>query len=387
MAAARAKPQAQPDLPLQVAEGCHLHMPESVYFGARALGSSDLKALYWDAASWWAASVHNPNRRQPQRMTRAVGKDMGSGLHTLVLEGEDAYTSRFVVEPDSQSNRYARTRQAIIKLLAERGIKIARGDFDMGRLYAHVRRAGIGHLVWDVAYADYEKAKREGRTIITTDEDRRLRYTAHLISRHKELGAAFQGGLSEVSVFWRRPEDPATLLRARFDYLRVRRMYDLKSLGNWSGRDIGAAVARAIEDHDYGIQRRLYAEAWERMAEFVAAGQVHAWAPDGGGSPVRAEERGFLERIAAAGAPEWVWVFVQMPVDDIGHERGAIVAPRWHAPQGRLWDESGRKIEQALDDYRRFRDDRGLAQPWAWVDGLKELTDADLRVRTKKEIE
>lgn len=386
MPAARAKPQPQADLPLPVAEGVHLRMPESTYFGARALGSSDLKALYWDAASWWAASTHNPNRRRPQRTSRAAGKDMGSGLHALVLEGEDAYARRFIVEPDAESNRYARTRKAIVDLLATKGVRVPRGEFDMQKLYGLARRNGVAHLVWDVAYADYERAKREGRTVITTDEDRRLRYTAHLIARHKELGAAFQGGLTEVSVFWRREEDPKTLMRARFDYLRIRRMFDLKSLGNWSGRDIDGAIAAAIVDQDYGIQRRLYAEAFERLVAFVAAGNVHGWESGPGSAATFAAERAYLERVVAGGTPEWVWVFVQMPVDDIGHERGAILAPRWHAPAGRLWDESGVKIEKALEDYRRFRTDRGLSQPWAWVDELKELTDADVRVRTKKEL-
>ena len=105
--------QAQASMPMPVAEGVHLHMPESVYFGAGALGSSDLKMLYWDAPSWWASSRFNLERREPERITRSVAKNLGTGLHALVIEGEDAYTSKFVVEPDAASNRYAKTRKAM----------------------------------------------------------------------------------------------------------------------------------------------------------------------------------------------------------------------------------------------------------------------------------
>lgn len=386
MTAARRTEPAQAALPLQVAEGVHLHMPESAYFGARAIGSSDLKTLYWDAPSWWAASAWNLDRRESDRPGRSVAKDLGSGLHALVLEGEEAYQRRFVVEPDSASNRYARTRKAQIDLLAKHGVRVPRGEFDNSKIYAAIRREGLAHLVWPTAFADYEKAKREGRQHITTDEDRRLRFTAHLIGQHREVGPAFRGGLAEVSIFWRRPEDPATLMRARIDYLRARRMLDLKSIGNWRGRDIDGAIRQAIEDHDYDIQRRLYAEAFTQLVKFVDAGKVHGWGDDGGGRPVPKEERELLARIAAAGEPEWVWVFVQIRADDIGRERAAVVAPRFHRAAGRLWDEAGVKIETALANYRTSRDQHGLNQPWSFVDEAKELVDDDIRIRTKKEM-
>lgn len=371
----------QAALPMPVAEGVHLSMPESAYFSAGALGSTDIKTLYWDAPTWWAASRFNLDRREPERMTRSVAKNLGTGLHSLVIEGEAAYTTKFVVEPDAASNRYAKTRKAMIDLLAEKGIRVPRGEFDMGRLYGLIRREGLGHLVWHTAYGDYEKARGEGREHITTDEDRRLRFTASLIRKHPQVGPAFQGGLGEVSVFWRRPEDPATLMRARIDYLRVRRMLDLKTIGNWRGRDIDGAIRQAIEDFDYDIQRRLYVEAFEQLVQFVAEGRVFAW-----GDNIRAEDRELLTRIAAGGMPEWIWVFVQLRVDDIGRERAAIVAPRFHRAEGRIWDQAGEKIEAGLSAYRSFRDSIGLHRPWSVVEDAKQLVDEDIRTRTKKEM-
>lgn len=388
MTAARRKTTEpeQASMPLPVEEGCHLHMPESVYFGAGALGSSDLKMLYWDAPSWWASSRFNLERREPERITRSVAKNLGTGLHALVIEGEDAYTSKFVVEPDAASNRYAKTRKAMIDLLAEKGIRVPRGEFDNSKIYAAIRREGLTHLVWHTAYADYEKAKNEGREHITNDEDRRLRFTAHLIKTHPQVGPAFKGGLGEVSIFWRRPEDPDTLLRARIDYLRVRRMLDLKTVGNWRGKDIDGAIRQAIEDFDYDIQRRLYPEAFDQLVKFVDRGKVFAWDETGIGRNVVKDERELLTRIAAGGMPEWVWVFVQLRVDDIGRERAAIVAPRFHLAEGRIWDQAGEKIEAGLRAYRAFRKEIGLHRPWSVVEETKQLVDEDIRTRTKKEM-
>jgi len=387
VSASRQKPSPQRELHLQIPEGVHLRMPDEVYFNARAIGSSDLKTLYWDPTSWWFQSDYNPERRRAQARApnRRTALDLGTALHALVLEGEAAYTSRFIIEPDSASNSLARTRLAMIRLLEQRGVRVERGE-SRSNIQAMIRRHGLAHKVWDTAYADYERARQNGLQHISTDEDRRLRHTAHLIATHEELGPAMKGGLSEVAVFFRRPEDPRTLLRAKFDKLRIQRMFDLKSIGNWKGRDIDGAIRQAIEQNDYDIQRRFYPEAYEALVRFVRAGKVFAWDPSGEDSAVLADERALLVKIVEGGEMVWVWIFVQIRVDDIGKERAPVIAPRFHRAEGRLWDDAGVKVEAALKSYRELRDKFTLDRPWALIDSTRELEDGDIRSLMKREI-
>lgn len=376
----------QRSLDMPVLPGVHLNMPDSAYFAVDALGSSDMKALYWDAPSWWAQSRHNRNRKITRGAYRRSGKDMGTALHTLVIQGVEAYEAAYAIEPDDGRPDWLRTRDQIRAALREINVEIPKGDFSEATLNRLVRRHGLAHRVFDTARLDYESARRAGRLHVSEDEDRRLRYTADLIHGDPELGPAFSGGLGEVAVFWRREDDPSILLRAKFDYIRRRRIFDLKKIGNSRGRDPDTAIRIAIDEYDYDIQRRLYPEAWERMAEFVAAGQVHAWAADGDRARVLGHEREALEAITAAGTPDWCWVFVQLPVDDVGQERGAVVAPRFHLPEGRFWDSGGRKIETALGAYRKFRDEFSLERPWRVVQQAYVLTDDDVRSRERREI-
>lgn len=381
----------QVPLDLQVPEGVHLGIPDAVYFDARAIGSSDLKVLYWQAESWWYASWLNHRRAEKVKSARKAHFDIGHGLHDLVLLGEDAYRARFAFEPDEDSGHWLRTPLEVKRALKELGREVR--DKHGAALMLEAKRAGIANRVWDLAWSNFESQKRRGRPYLTEDDDMRIRQTARLILDHEELGPVMrQDGLSEVAVFWRRAEDPQTLLRAKFDRLRFQRMFDLKHMGNWRGRDIDGAIAEAIQDQDYGIQRRFYSEAFDRLVEFVKAGQVHGWGEDGQPAGVVKSERALLETIASGGSamdPEgtaWVWVFVQLRNDAAGSERAPVVAPRWHSPEGRIWDEAGVKIETALETFRRLRGSFGLEKPWALVTKTHRLIDADVRSRLKRDL-
>lgn len=375
----------QAPLNLQMPEGVHLDISDDAYFGARAIGSSDLKTLYWQPESWWFQSYLNPRRRMRVKAFRKQALDLGTALHDLVLLGEEAYQARFIFEPDEESGHWLMTPLEVKAELRKMGKNV---DQVYGwKLNEMAKRAGLGPRVWEVAWTTFANAKKAGDPYLTEDEDMRVRHTARLLLGHPELKDAFRGkGLSEVAVFWRRPEDPDTLLRAKFDRIALQRMFDLKSLGNWRGRDIDGAIEQSIQDQDYGIQRRFYHEAFLKLIEFVLEGRVHAWAPDGGSRPVIKQDREILSAIAAGGPATWVWVFVQLRNDTVGQERAPMIIPRWHRPEGRIWNEGGVKIQVALESYRRLRAEFGLDQPWAKIDEAKELTDSDVRSRVKREI-
>jgi hypothetical protein len=375
----------QPELPLALPTGVHLRLPPRVYDDSHALGAEDLAKLYWDPTSWWAQSEHNPHRREPRRLARRYTRNTADALRILLTQGVSAYEAAFVIEPDDGRSDWARTRDEIRTVLRSKGVEIPKSDFSDRTLWGLIRKHGLVHRVFEVARADYEAARRAGRRHLTEHDDRRLRETARLIRAHKDLGPALIGGVFEAAVLWRREDDPDTLLRARFDYLRPQRIFAIERVETRGARDIDGAIRRTIEDNDLEIPRRLLAEAWERLVGFVAEGQVHAWDETGGRAAVLSDERDMLKAYAA-GDPVWVWIFIQQPVDEIGAERGTVIAPRWHQAGGKVWDAGGEKIEAALSSYREFRQRFALDRQWAVIDEAKELLDADVRTRLKREM-
>jgi hypothetical protein len=386
MTAPRRVSSPQGQLPLQLPEGVHLRLPARMYEEAHAIGADDLRLLYWDPTSWWAQSEHNPHRHAPRRLARRYQRNTTDALRILVTQGDEAYAAAFTIEPDDARSDLARTRDEIRTLLRGKGVEIPKGDFSDRTMWGLVRKHGLSHRVFEVARADYEAARRAGRRNLSEHDDRRLRETARMIRAHGDLGPALTGGVFEATVLWRREEDPGALLCARFDYLRRRRIYDLQRVTTTGARDIDGAIRRTIEENDLEISRRLLPEAWERMADFLAEGQVYAWDESGERAAVLSADRDLLKSYVDAGAPEFVWIFVQLPVDEIGAEKGVVVAPRWHRPEGRIWEAGAEKIDAALEAYRAFRGRFALARQWAVIDDTKELVDADIRTRLKREM-
>lgn len=370
----------QAALPLILEEGIHLNLPNRIYHAAHAIGSSDIEKLDKDSHSWWFDTPFNAHRREPKKRSPALL--LGDALHVLMLEGDDAYASRFIVEPDSARGHWVRTRDAMRDLLRERGVELPKGEFNPSRLAALCRRAGIAHLVWDVAYADYERARDSGQDIITTDQDRRLRHMAHLVAQHPDLGANLRAGLSEVSVFWRRPDRPEILLRARFDKLLPGWCIDLKTFSNHRGHEPDEATFDAIAEHGYDVQAELYREAREKMAGFLAERRVFAWRDNrdensggvmAGPGRVLDADRKALADIVAVDPWRWCWIFYQVRSDEAGNARAPIVVPWWEWPEGPMFDNARAVIDRALDNFTARVGEFGLHKDWAVVKPIRRL--------------
>jgi len=114
-------------------------------------------------------------------------------------------------------------------------------------------------MVWDKMTADH-RAKHEGKTFITAQQDRRIRISVKMITAHEEISKAFTGGYAEVSIFWYCRKTGAPI-KARMDYLKMRTIVDLKSFGNNAGMPIDRAIERTIANYRYNLQHVIYVEA------------------------------------------------------------------------------------------------------------------------------
>ncbi|MEL6323784.1 MAG: hypothetical protein AAFQ84_06100 [Pseudomonadota bacterium] len=341
--------------------GVYLNLPEDVYFSVDALGSSDLKTLYRDPSSWWYGSRHNPDRVEPERERYL---NIGSALHALLLEGENAYRGRFCIEPQPSPD-LAKTVGDITALLTGAGVEIPNKALK-GELVKLAGDNGLGDRVWDYVRGDFLFQQTRGKIPLTAREDRAIRQMAALIELHPEIGESLRGALREVSVFWR---DGDVMLRARFDGLTPAWIADIKSISGWQGRTLAHMVARQIVEMDYMLQRAHYEVARREMRGFILEGHVHG-ADD--------QQADILREIAARDTWRWVWIFQRVRDDAQKRPKSPIVVPRFHDPVGEAFDMQFERIQQALTNYRSYRDTVGFDTPWMEALPVEEITDEDL---------
>src|SRR5262249_10632975 len=150
-----------------------------------------------------------------------------------------------------------------------------------------------------------EKLKSElcpnGEHVLDGEDFDRILISGEMIARNPDLASALEGGMPEVSVFWRHVLDGFPIrCKARFDYLKIRGIGDLKSIRNWAGRPFAEACTRAIVDYRYDLQAAHYLEGRARVQGFVIAKLVYG-----------DHDTAWLGRVAAAQSFAFQWVFYQ----------------------------------------------------------------------------
>ena len=163
--------------------GIYFGLPEQQYFDDPALGSGDMRALVREGAPgyWWQSGYNNLRAADDDDKPSLV---LGKAIHKLVLEGGDAFDHLFVRSPhsDDMSPSEKSTATKDLKKRMEQ-----QGRFDVTVL----------------------PGKAYDRAVIASA----------MITKNAGLKTAFQGGMSEVSIFWSRGD--GIRRKARLDYLKA----------------------------------------------------------------------------------------------------------------------------------------------------------------------
>jgi len=177
-----------------------------------------------------------------------------------------------------------------------------------------------------------------------------------LIQKNPDLAAAFEGGLPEVSVFWEEIEDGFVIrCKARFDYLKVRGVGDLKSIRNPLGRPFGDNCTHSIANYRYDIQAAHYLEGRDWLRYLFEEGLVY-----GDHDPA------WLKRVADCQQFAFQWVFFQA-------EGAPITWSRSLSPGNPILDIAERDRQKALEVYRQFKQSFPDDQMWLLQEPVTEL--------------
>ena len=297
------------------------HHPDGIYFGLsdaeyhadHALGSTGLKKLVHSAPDFWFESWMNPLHEDNDTDAKVFGRR----LHTCVLEGVEKFKS----------------------------------------LYAPYREKGNTKAGID----EIKAIEETGKEAVKIKDYHKILLASLFIKKNKTLDKAFEGGLPEVSVFWTVDD---IRYKARFDYLQIRSIVDLKSIDNQKGLEFKQACRNAIANYDYIVSARHYSEGRKQMQRLLQKGLVFGL-PEG--------MDGWLINVANFVNFGFVFVFWQKSAAPISH--GIIVSP-----DNPIYDRASEMISKAVDNYRRFMADFGTDEPWVPTTHLDELYETDMPV-------
>lgn len=299
-----------------IPDGIHFNLSETAYHGDRALGSTGLKDLIDNAPDYWWDSWMNPARPE-EKETDAIR--FGRAVHKCVLEGRDAFEA-FYAPRDFPGN-----------------IKAGKEE--------------------------REKIEARGMLPLKREEFNRILAASAFIRANSYLRDAFTGGQPEVSVFW---TVDGIRYKARFDYLKMRAIADLKSIRNPLNKSFKQACKERIASLDYVISAAHYMDARRRMAGFVKAGLVY-------GAPDTEQFRSWL--IQVAGITEFAFVFVFWQAEGAPISHGFKISPG-----NPILETAKQSIAKAVWNFQKFTEEFGTSAAWVPSTPLEELDETDMPI-------
>jgi hypothetical protein len=323
---------------------------------------SDLKRLLRSPSDYWWESHLNPDRPEG-RDTAAMQKRRA--LHSLVLEGEDAFAKTFAQAPEPQPGNLvsledlkARCRQ-LCEPVSGTKAELAK------RIKAKVPEA----VVFDEVMATFKaRCDAEGLEVLKPDAMHEVRQAAASISLNPHLACAFQGGVPEVSLFWR--DENGVPCKARIDYLKPRTLVDLKKCANVRERPFDVAVMHAIAEYRYDVSAAHYLDGYSFLYAFAAEGRVF------GDCPL---QRGWGKRIMPPEDMRFTWVFHQT-------EGAPVTKGLELVPGSSALTRATREIAWAKHVYRECLEKYGSGQ-WVSDAPIAALDESDLPAWMREDVE
>lgn len=337
-----------------LADGIYFGLDEATYHAQPRLSASGIRVLLQSPSDFWWQSAMNP-LREPDNDTAA--KAIGRAYHCRILEGDEAFRSRYcpAITQDEHPGALV-TVEDIKAALTACGEKLTGRKAD---LIARLQAADPGAVIWDAITAAYAE-KNDGREHLPRHVWDRIQLAAAMIERHEMMGRVVRGGAAEVAVLWT-DDEFGVPMKCKMDKLKPKVIVDLKAFANMLGKPFDRAVMTAFASGRYQIQAAVYLDAAKRIPDLVAAGAVHGDAPDW----ITA-----MGKVEKPYEPEFVFLFQQ--------STGAPIARAYRLPREGLTLDVGRVA--AADARRIYREnmDRYGADMWIDTAPIRDFDDSEI---------
>lgn len=218
----------------QLADGIYIGLSNARYHRDLALGSTDLRYLLKGANLYWHKKL-NPKR--PKSNDSTPSKILGNATHRLLLDGPGPFNAEYVRGPYGPDD----------------------DDLTSAQKSALTKAAKAKLMV--------------GQELLTQEDFDFVLGCKDVIDSDPELQGCLDNGLSEVSVFWTRPD--GVRCKARLDKLKIRGIGDIKTIANERERPIEQACWLDIATYRYDIPAEHYCEGRRQTPALLAAGKIY----------------------------------------------------------------------------------------------------------------
>ena len=347
-------------------------MPDGVY-SAADLSADDYLALkrgsqtlFKAAASGtmhaWAQSWLNPRRTSYD----SDAKKTGRAYHKYILEGADAFDAEFAPVLDRKDFTGALVTTAdLIEWLKQKKLALPSGRAKKEDYIKMVMRHPEHPVIWDIKKADHE-SDHQNKTLLRSNIIEEIKMADYTLRLDKHSSASVSNGDAEVSVLYHHVIEELDgsgkkyriPCKARFDYLRLKAITDLKTFSSNPNETFKRAVVRAIASYRYNVQAAGYRQAWEAALPLIADQKII-------GNP------GFKQRMADAARFEKSFFFLfQMA--------GLPVSRLFQFPlSGSIAYDAGQTVlKEGQINFARCYEAYGT-DPWLEVEAPEMLTDDD----------
>lgn len=217
----------------QLPDGIYIGLSNARYHRDLALGSTDLRNLLKGPNLYWHKKL-NPKR--PKSNDSTPSKILGNATHRLLLDGEKPFKAEYVRGPYGPDDDLSSAEKSALTKAAKKNLMVGQ-----------------------------ELLSQEDYDFVVGCKD--------VLDADPELQGCLDNGLSEVSVFWTRPD--GVRCKARLDKLKVRGIGDIKTIANERERPIEQACWLDIATYRYDIPAEHYCEGRRQMSALLAAGKVY----------------------------------------------------------------------------------------------------------------
>lgn len=273
------------NLPLTpLAPGIYFGLPEQQYHEDPSLSTSGIKKILEGCEQYWHESWMNPYRPKREEKNCLA---RGTLWHCRILEPEN-FETKYIQAP-------------ALGELAQEGYEVLE---TIGQMRAWLERNGFQGFSKTGRHGDYVQAVKtamvvlphydtkpyllveEREQLIADNPEAIVLWSEELVMEmlaaeaaimaHPYFSKVFQGGMSEVSIFWV-DEQSGIPMKARIDKLKPRAILDYKTLHVPRGKGVLKAALNAIKFERYDLQAAVYTIAVGQAVKMINEGTGIIW--------------------------------------------------------------------------------------------------------------
>ena len=243
--------------------GIYFGLHEEEYHADESLSTSGIKKLIQDPEEFWDQSSMNPGK-PPQEAKDCLSR--GTLWHCRLLEPEN-FHKKYAIAPYINSDvadgkEVLHTVDDMKEWLDQANVpykkSMKKSEFERAVLEAH--KLGYGDT--EPYLFDFENQgfanNNAGKTVIWSEEIYNTMLQAEAaMNEHPYFSRVFEGGMSEVSIFWV-DQESGLPMKARIDKLKPKVILDYKTIHVSRLKSTRKAALDAIKYEHYDIQTAVY---------------------------------------------------------------------------------------------------------------------------------